>query len=65
VPDKSETRAAMPGFWWGNGWFGLKNWTQMSTKIPLESSLQRLFIGFIKTWWFLCEIKQFVFEGTK
>ncbi len=37
--------AAMPGFWWGNGWCGHKNWTQMSTRIPLESSFQQLSIN--------------------
>ncbi len=36
--------AAMPGFWRGNGWLGHNNLTQMSTKIPLESSFQRLSI---------------------
>ncbi len=50
--------ATMPGSWWRNGWFGLKKWTQTSTKIPLESSLQRLPIGVIKTWWLRCEIIQ-------
>jgi hypothetical protein len=44
--------AAMPVFWRGNGWFGVKFWASMSTKIPLESSLQQLSIGAITTWWF-------------
>jgi hypothetical protein len=34
------------------GWFGVNFWTQTSTKIPLESSFQRLSIDAIKTWWF-------------
>jgi hypothetical protein len=41
--------AAMPGFWRGNGWFGVNFWPPTSTKIPLESSFQGLFIGVIKT----------------
>ena len=40
--------AAMPVFWRGNGWFGVKLWTPTLTKIPLESSLQWLSIGAIK-----------------
>ncbi len=48
--------AAMPVFWRGNGWFGVKFWTPTSTKISLESSLQWLSIGAIKTWWFHCEM---------
>ncbi len=40
--------AAIPGFWRGNGWFGVNFWTPTSTKIPLESSFQQLFIGVIK-----------------
>ncbi len=44
--------AAMPGFWRGNGWFGVNYWTPTSTKILLESSFQWLSIGVIKTWWF-------------
>ena len=44
--------AAIPVFWRGNGWFGVKFWIPMLTKIPLESSLQRLSIGARKTWWF-------------
>jgi hypothetical protein len=38
----------MPVFWRGNGWSGVKFWTQTLTTIPLESSLQRLSIGVIK-----------------
>jgi hypothetical protein len=51
--------AAMPGFWRGNGWFGVNFWTPTSTKIPLESSFQRLSIDVIKTWWFYCKIIQY------
>ncbi len=40
--------AAMPVIWRGRGWFGVKFWTPTLTKIPLESSLQRLSIGAIK-----------------
>ncbi len=39
-----------------NSWFGNKFQTQTSTKIPLESSDQGLFIGVMKTQWFYCEI---------
>ncbi len=48
--------AAMPVFWRGNGWFGVKFLTPTSTKIPLESSLQQLSIGAIKTWQCYCEM---------
>jgi hypothetical protein len=51
----------MPVFWRRNGWFGVKFWTSALTKIPLESSLQRLSIGAIKTWWFYCEMIQYLF----
>ena len=53
--------AAMPVFWRGNGWFGVKFWTPMSTKTLLESYLQQLSIGAIKTWWFHCEMIQYKF----
>ncbi len=53
--------AAMPGFWRGNGWFGVNFWTQTPTKIPLESSFQRRSINLIKTWWFQFEIIQYLF----
>ncbi len=43
--DQNLLLAAMPGSWRQNGWFGHKNWTQMSTKILLESSFQQLSIG--------------------
>jgi hypothetical protein len=53
---KNLSLAVMPGFWRGNGWFGVNFLTPTSTKILLESSFQRLFIGVINTWWFQCEI---------
>ncbi len=51
----------MPVFWRGNGWFGVKLWTPTSTKIPLESSLQWLSIGAIKTWQFYFEMIRYKF----
>jgi hypothetical protein len=39
-----------------NSWFGVKFQTQTSTKIPLESSDQRLSIDVMKTQWFYCEM---------
>jgi hypothetical protein len=59
--DKKLLLAAMPVFWRGNGWFGVKFWTPTLTKIPLESSLQRLSFGAIKTWWFHCEMIRYKF----
>jgi hypothetical protein len=44
-----------------NSWFGVKFQTQMSTKIPLESSDQGLFINVIKMQWFYCEIILYYF----
>jgi hypothetical protein len=40
------------GSQWENVWFGVKFQTQMSTKIPLESSDQGLSIGVIQMQWF-------------
>ncbi len=48
--------ASMPVFWRGNGWFKVKFWSPTLTKILLESSLQQLSFGAIKTWWFYCEM---------
>ncbi len=62
---KKLSLAAMPVFWRGNGWFGVKFLTPTSTKIPLESSLQRLSIGVIITWWFQCEMIQYKFYKVK
>ena len=59
--DQNLLLAAIPGLWRGNGWFGVDFWTQTSTKIPLESSFQRLSIGAIKTLWFLCEMIRYKF----
>ncbi len=50
--------AAMLVFWRGNEWFGVKFWTPTLTKIPLESFLQQLSIGAMKTWWLDCEMIQ-------
>jgi hypothetical protein len=43
---------AMAGSRWEIGLFGVKFWTQTSTKIPLESSDQELLIGVIQIWLF-------------
>jgi hypothetical protein len=55
--------AAMPGFWRGNGWLGYKNLTQMSTKIPLQSSFQRLSIGVKKHGGSYMKSYKIFFEG--
>ncbi len=47
---------AMAGSQWEIGWFGVNFWTQTSTKIPLESSDQGLFIGVMKIQWFYCKM---------
>jgi hypothetical protein len=47
---------AIAGSRWENSWFGVKFQTQLSTKIPLESSHQGLFIGVIQIWCSLCQI---------
>ncbi len=49
---------AIAGSQWETSWFEVKFQTQMSTKIPLESSHQGHFIGVIQIWWFLCQIIQ-------
>ncbi len=59
--DQNLLLAAMPGVWRGNGWSRVNFWTQTLTKILLQSSFQRLSIGAIKTWWFKCEIIQYIF----
>ncbi len=43
---------SIAGSWGENSWFGVKFQTQTSTKIPLESSDQGLFIDVIKMQWF-------------
>ncbi len=47
---------AIAGSQWETCWFEVKYQTQTSTKIPLESSHQGLYIGVIQIWWFLCQI---------
>jgi hypothetical protein len=41
--------AAISVLWRGNGWFGVKFRTPMSTEISLERSFHQLSIGAIKT----------------
>jgi hypothetical protein len=49
---------AIAGSQWETSWFEVEFQTQMSTKIPLESSHQGLPIDVIQIWWFLCQIIQ-------
>jgi hypothetical protein len=54
----------MPGSVWENGWFGLKINPNVHEDTVRKLSSTALY-WCNKKWWFLCEIIQKVFDGTK